>query len=68
MRNLQAGGEGSVTHMLAGRNSNVYLGGRLVRRSLLDEGGRAGSAGKADDPKISSTAALLLLPSSKSSL
>jgi hypothetical protein len=54
--------------MLAGRNSNVYLGGRLVRRSLLDEGGRAGSAGKADDPKITSAAALLLLPSSKSSL
>lgn len=55
--------------MLAGRNSNEYLGGRLARKSLLEEVRWAGWAALwlLDDAgqRMSSAAALL---SSKSSL
>ena len=65
-KNLRHGG---VTHMLAGRNSNGYLGGRLASTSLLEEGRRADWAALGlpggDGQKRSSAAALL---PSKSSL
>ena len=58
-----------VTHMLAGRNSNGYLGGRLASTSLLEEVRRAAWAALGlpggDGQKRSSAAALL---PSKSSL